>query len=165
MPGPNERGCLLGNHPLAGRDFSRSDVLVLERPGVGDLRRLGDDRAAIKAALHCAYPRTGAGTIQQWAGTLTRFAFIASTGELIIHPDPLRRTLSIGRLHGEYFWCDEAPDQLCRKVRWVRTGVPRDHFSSAAQQAASGRAAFFSVRRSVEEFARPAPRPTATVDG
>jgi predicted Mrr-cat superfamily restriction endonuclease len=72
----------------------------------------------------------------------------------------MRRTLSIGRLHGAYVWRDEAPDQHCRKVRWLQTDVPRDQFSSAAQKAASGRAAFFSVGRGVEEF-----ETCATTDG
>ena len=143
-----------GVHPLDRRvDFVREGVIALERPGVGDLRRIGDDRAHIKAVLVATYPREKERTIQQWAGTLIRFAFAANAGDLVLHPDPVARTLHFGRLVGDYYWHDGAPnDRHCRKVSWTHTHVPRGRFTADAQKDASGRAAFFAVDRYRTEF-------------
>lgn len=143
-----------GIHPLRPTvDFADGDTIALERPGVGDLRRFGEDRKAIKQTLAAAYPNESDGTISQWAGTLLRFAFTAEEGDLLVHPNPRRRTLSIGRLAGDYFWRDDLPvDEHCRRVRWVQRGVSRDRFSAEAQSAAGGRAAFFSIKRARAEF-------------
>lgn len=143
-----------GIHPLGGTDFAATgELLVLERPGVGDLRQYGDDRARLKAALRESYPKEAEGTLGQWAGTLLRFAVLAADGDLVVHPNPVRRTLSLGRLVGDYFWQDAASvDQHLRSVRWLVRGVPRDALSLAAQKAVSGRAAFFSATGAAAEL-------------
>src|SRR5262249_47543540 len=129
-----------------GLDFAAGDTIWLERPGVGDLLRVGDDRDRLKRALAASYPATADGTINQWAGTLIRFAFTAHAGDLVVHPNRDRRTLSIGRLVSGYFWSDAEPvDQHCRKVSWLRTGIARSQFSADAQAAVGARHAFFSV--------------------
>lgn len=144
-----------GIHPLDGTDFAAAgDLLILERTGVGDLRQYDGDRARLKAALIGSYPTTNERTVGQWAGTLLRFAVLASDGDLVLHPNPARRTLSLGRLVGEYFWRDSEPvDQHLRHVLWLRRGIARDALSAAAQKAVSGRAAFFSADGAATELA------------
>ncbi|MEA2267716.1 MAG: restriction system protein [Solirubrobacteraceae bacterium] len=143
-----------GIHPLRpSLDFLAEDLIVLERPGVGDLRKIGDDRDALNALLQARYPRKTEDTIRRWAGTLLRFAFAAQPGDLIVHPDAARRTLSFGRLVGDYFWRDGHPaDQHCRKVQWRRTGIARERFTAEAQKAVEGRAAFFGIGEAGPEF-------------
>lgn len=143
-----------GIHPLRGVDFAAAgNVLILERPGVGDLRRYGVDRARLKAALVASYPSIAPGTIAQWTGTLLRFAVLAKDDDFVVHPNPSRRTLSLGRLVGEYFWQDADPvDRHVRRVRWIHGGIQRDALSATAQKAVSGRAAFFSAERAADEL-------------
>lgn len=115
----------VGIHPLRPDvNFVRDGVLVLERPGIGDLRRFDGDRQAMKAALSRSHQRATEGTIQQWPGTLIRFAFTADAGDLVLHPDQQSRTLT-GRLVGDYHWEDrrQPTDRHCRNVMWLRTGV------------------------------------------
>jgi predicted Mrr-cat superfamily restriction endonuclease len=133
-------------------DFLFEDRIVLERPGVGDLNRVGDDQEALEALLRSRYPRKSPETIRHWALTLLRFAFTAVPGDLIVHPDTHRKTLSFGRVVGAYFWRPDV-DQHCRQVEWRRTDIRREQFSAAAQQAAGGRAAFFAINgEAAEEF-------------
>jgi predicted Mrr-cat superfamily restriction endonuclease len=143
-----------GVHPLDGTDFAAGgDLLILERPGVGGVRQYGGDRERLKAALRASYPRERERTLGQWAGTLLRFAALAADGDLVVHPNRLRRTFSVGRLVGEYFWLDAEPvDQHLRRVQWVRRGIPRDSLSARAQKAISGRAAFFSAEGAAQEL-------------
>lgn len=135
-----------GIHPLRpSLDFLAEDLIVLERPGVGDLRRIGDDEVALTAALKASYPRKSADTLRQWAATLARFAFTASEGDLVVHPDAQRRTLSFGHLGGYLWRKPEGVDQHCRRVQWRRTGIAIERFSAGAQKAVGGRAAFFGI--------------------
>src|SRR4051794_33884066 len=94
--------------------FLVTNVIVLERGGIEDLRLVGDDREAIKAELTTSYPQEKAGTIAVWAGVLLRFAFEPSVGDLVAHPERASRTVSIGRIASDYYW--EEPDHHCRRV-------------------------------------------------
>lgn len=142
-----------GVHGLEGVDFLREGVILLERPMVGDLVELGDDRHAIKRRLATAYPRESPRTVAAWAGVLRRFAFDPVIGDLVIHPDRAKRTVSVGAIVSGYAWdANGGADRHVRRIHWLRTGVSRDRLSSGARTAVSARVAFFSVARCADEF-------------
>src|SRR3954454_909849 len=64
---------LWGIHGLVNEDFLKSGQIVLERPMIGDLLLIGDDRKRIKRRLGLAYPQERPGTIVAWASVLRRF--------------------------------------------------------------------------------------------
>lgn len=123
----------------------------VKRPGVRDLRLIGDDREAIKRELGASYPYAKSGTVAAWAGVLLRFAFEPMVGDLLAHPERQTNSVSIGRIESEYFW--EAPDQHCRRVEWLARRVPRREFSESARKELSARVAFFVVRHHAAEVA------------
>lgn len=130
--------------------FLTAGVIELDRPGVGDLGSVGNDRAAVKRRLLEAYPETKPGTIAAWTGVLLRFAFDPELGDLVIHPERDTRSVSLGRISGTYEYLE--PGIHRRTVTWVVRRHPRDDFSKAARQELSTRQAFFVVRRTAPEF-------------
>jgi predicted Mrr-cat superfamily restriction endonuclease len=133
----------------------RDRLLVLERAGIGDLHAVGNDRDRVFETLRCSYPdrvKTKDGAIQVWTTVLLRFAFEPAIGDLVIHPDPKRRTVSIGRINSGYRFDAGPPERHLRDVDWIQTGIPRDRLSADAQQDISQRPAFFEVLRAGDEF-------------
>lgn len=140
-----------GIHAAGGRSpFLASGVLELDRPGVGDLRDIGEDRDAIKSLLSGSYPDAKPGTIAAWAGVLLRFAYGPALGDVVVHPERASQSVSIGRIVSGYQFAE--PDLHRREVRWLVRRAPRARFSDAARQEISARVAFFSVRESTTEF-------------
>jgi predicted Mrr-cat superfamily restriction endonuclease len=130
--------------------FLASNVLELDRPGVGDLRVLGADRRAIKRKLAASYPNEKPGTIAAWAGVLLRFAYGPAIGDLVVHPERATQSVSIGRIAGEYRFSEPGLHQ--REVAWLVRRCPRAQFSESARKDISTRVAFFAIRDSAEEF-------------
>ncbi len=134
----------------------RDGLIALERAGIGDLHGVGDDRARVFARLRASYPaqETKDGTIRTWTSVLLRFAFAPAVGDLVVHPDPIRRTVSVGRITSGYRF-ESAPRELhLRDARWVVRNHPRDRLSDGAKQAVSQRTAFFEIRgEAASEFA------------
>jgi predicted Mrr-cat superfamily restriction endonuclease len=133
----------------------RDRLLVLERAGIGDLRAVGHDRDRVFATLRRSYPdpvKTKDGTIQVWTTVLLRFAFEPAVGDLVVHPDPRRRTVSIGRVASGYRFDAAPPERHLRDVERLKTGIPRDRLSAEAQQDISQRPTFFEVRKAGDEF-------------
>lgn len=142
-----------GIHGLPRSDFIALGAVMLERPGSGDLARLGNDRAALKRRLAGAYPLESAGTVAAWAGVLRRFAFEPEVGDLVVHPDRRSRTLSVGRIASDYQWkANGGSDMHVRRVTWLRTRLPRDRLSAQARAAISARVAFFEIKRATHEL-------------
>jgi hypothetical protein len=148
---------LAGIWGIHGRrpDFEmvRDRMLQLERAGVGDLHQLGDDRARVFDRLRASYPREREGTLRNWTTVLLRFAFAPAVGDLVVHPDPRRRTFSLGRLGGPYRFTAGERELHERDVEWLLTGVPRDRLSAEAAADIAQRPAFFEVKQTGDEFA------------
>jgi restriction system protein len=121
---------------------------------MGDLRSIGDDREALKAALAEAYPDAKRRAIPVWAGILLRFAFGMRVGDLVVHPCKADSTLSFGRVAGDYRWDPEAPEgnRHRRAVEWLETGVPRMLFSESARYELGSSITLFRVRRNAGEL-------------
>ena len=127
-------------------EFLRERRIALDRPGVGDLRRFGDDPHAVIACLREAYPEEKDGTLRIWTSVLLRFSLGPAQGDAVVLPDPKRRTISVGRITGEYAYVTEPHERHVREVEWIVTGHPRDDLSAGARQAVSQRVAFFEVK-------------------
>jgi restriction system protein len=120
-----------------------------------DVRELAADRAALKAALHAAYPDRGARAVAAWAGIFVRFVHDARAGDLVVHPHKGDRTINIGRIAGPYAYVADAPTRHHRRpVEWVSTGIPRAAFSQAALWEIGSTLTFFALRNHLSELAR-----------
>src|SRR4051794_38651737 len=93
---------------------------------LGDLSVIGNDRDGLKRRLAAMYPHAKPGAIPVWAGVLLRFAYEMREGETVIYPYRPDSTLSFGLIESAYYW-DAAAEthKNRRKVRWLKTGVPR----------------------------------------
>lgn len=125
-------------------------VIELDRPGVGDLHGIGEDREAVKRRLTASYPDEKPGTIAAWAGVLLRFAYGPALGDLVVHPERATQSISIGRVATDYVFVE--PGLHRREVQWLIRRLPRARFSDLARGEMSARVAFFSVRKSASEF-------------
>jgi predicted Mrr-cat superfamily restriction endonuclease len=136
-------------------DFVDSGFVALGWRPIGDLRTIGADREAMKAALSAAYPRARPGAIPVWAGILLRFAFEMTPGDLVVHPTKADSTLNFGRVAGPYrFEAAARVDRHRRDVHWLHTGVPRDAFSEGARYELGASMTLFKVRRHAAELER-----------
>ena len=134
-------------------DFVGDGFIALGWAEIGDLRQVGRDRQAMKAAVASAYPGAKPGAIPVWAGVLLRFAFEMEPGDVVVHPDKADATVSIGRVEGDYFWDRSATGNRHRRtVGWLHTGVPRRAFSKGARYEIGSSVTLFKVRRHAREF-------------
>lgn len=100
---------------------------------VGDIRNIGRDRAALKAALQGALPDAKIGAYPVWAGVLLRFAFEMKPGDIVIAPSKRDSTLNFGRIAGPYeFHSGEDLHPHRHQVEWLKTGVSRGIFPQKA---------------------------------
>jgi restriction system protein len=120
---------------------------------MGDLSALADDREDAKAAVAARYPSIKPGAIPVWAGTLLRFVHRMAPGDLVVYPHKPDRTLNFGRITGGYEYHPEAAVHPHRRaVRWLHTGVPREHFSDGALYEVGSSITVFRIRRHLAEF-------------
>jgi len=134
-------------------DFVDAGFVAIGWMAMPDLRGVGDDRDAMKAALAAAYPDASPRALSAWAGMLLRFAFEMRPGDLVVHPDKAERTVSVGRVDGDYRFEPRAPDLRHRRdITWLATGVPRALFSKEALHEVGSSLTLFRVRRYAPEF-------------
>lgn len=134
-------------------EMVRDGAITLDRRGIGDLLAIGDDRGRVERRLRDSYPDEKDGTIRAWTTVLLRFAFEPEPGDLVVHPDPLKRTVSIGRITGGYEFEKRDKELHRRSAEWLVTDIPRDELSTDAQQDISQRPAFFELHSTGDEFA------------
>lgn len=153
-------------------DFVGDGYVALGWSKLADLRVIGNDKEAMKAAVAAAYPDAKPGAIPVWAGQLLRFAFDMQVGDIVVYPFKADSTLNFGRIESEYWWEQGAPDDRHRrKVTWLKTGVPRAGFSKSARYEVGSAVTLFRVKSHADEFSAflangavvPAPAPVAAV--
>ncbi|KRC53369.1 MULTISPECIES: AAA family ATPase [unclassified Nocardioides] len=127
---------------------------------LGDLRDIGDNQEAMKAAVAATYPTTKPGAIPGLAGYLRRFAFEVAVGDLVVAPSKQKPAYNIGRIAGSYEFAAGAPVHRHRRpVEWLVTDAPRDAFTQTARYELGSAITFFQVANHAEEFEQ------AVVDG
>jgi restriction system protein len=145
-------------------DFVDGGFIAVGWRAMPDLRRVGHDREAMKAAVAAAYPDVKPGAVRLWAGLLLRFAFEMQPGDLVVHPHKPDSTVNVGRIDGDYRFEVGAPDAPHRRaVTWLASGVPRPVFSSGALHEIGASMTLFRVRRHAGEFRAVLAGPEASV--
>lgn len=121
---------------------------------VGDLSAIGDDRDAMKARVAAAYPDSKPGAIPGTAGTLLAFAYRMQPGDLVVYPYKPDSTLNFAKIEGDYYFEGAAALQPNRRrVKWLKTGVPRTTFSQTARYEIGSAVTVFRVKNHADEFA------------
>jgi restriction system protein len=133
---------------------------------IGDLTAIGRDKETLKQTVAAAYPTAKPGAIPVWAGVLLRFAYEMQVGDLVIYAYKPDSTLNFGRIESDYYHDSEADrHRNRRKVRWLKTGIPRAQFSKSARYEVGSAVTLFRVKNHEREFvtfvngATPAPAP------
>jgi restriction system protein len=134
-------------------DFVEEGFVGLGWRAIGDLRAIGPDRDALRAAVAAASPQARPRAIPVWTGVLWRFAFALRPGDLVVHPVKADATISLGRVDGDYAWDPAWPDLPHRRpVAWLHTGVPRGALSEGARYELGASLTLFEVRRHAGEI-------------
>ncbi|ACU84411.1 GTPase subunit of restriction endonuclease [Brachybacterium faecium DSM 4810] len=122
---------------------------------IDDVREIGNDQTALKAALAAANPDAKPGALPVWAGVLRRFAFEMSEGDLVVAPSKQAPVFNIGRIAGPYEHHPEVPEHRHRRpVEWLVTDVPRTAFTQSALYEMGAVMTLFRVTKHAEEFER-----------
>lgn len=119
---------------------------------VGDLRALGDDRDAVRAAVDTHWPEAKPRACAAWAGMLYRFAYEMAVGDVVIAPSSTTGTLSFGVVDGPYEFVAAADYGHRRRVRWVKTRTARTLFPRDVLRAIGSISTLFRVSRFEDLF-------------
>ena len=140
------------NHPDV--DFVDEGFVALGWDAIEhDVTPLVQDRDALKAELHAAYPRKNSRAVAAWAGIFIRFVADARPGDIIVHPHKEEKTINFGRIAGPYEFARNATTRRHRRrVKWLNTGVPRDAFTQEALWEIGSTLTFFAIRNHVGEL-------------
>lgn len=139
-------------------DHPELDLIGKEFIGVGwddlgDLSATGGNKDEMKRRVADAYPNAKPGAIPVWAGVLLRFAFEMKPGDLVINPYKPDSTLNFGHIESDYYFEPEALlHRNRRKVKWLKTGVPRAEFSKSARYEIGSAITLFRVKNHAQEF-------------
>jgi predicted Mrr-cat superfamily restriction endonuclease len=120
---------------------------------LGDLSELSLDRDALKSLVAKTFPDAKPGAIPVWAGVLWRFMNEMMEGDYVVSPNKADRTINFGIVDGPYYYepgAEQYPNR--RKVKWVRTAVPRDDFPKSALNEIGSAVTLFQVNRHVKDF-------------
>lgn len=120
---------------------------------LGDLKAITSDREALKLRLTETYPTAKPGAIPVWAGVLVRFVCDMAVGDYVVSPNKVDRTLNFGTVDSEYYFESEADVHYNRRrVKWTKTGIPRDEFSKSALHEIGSAVTLFQVKTHTSEF-------------
>ena len=120
---------------------------------MGDLSELEATRDAFKAAVAERMPQIDEASIPNQAGTVYRFVHAMKVGDIVVCPDRRTSTLNIGRVSGPYEFHPESDvHKQWRPVEWIRTGVPRNELSYAAQEEISSATTLFQIATGEDEI-------------
>src|ERR1700733_7970630 len=75
-----------------------SGYVALGWDDLGDLRRLGNDRSAFKAAVRERWPDWSDGRVQNSASQLYRFVYELKKGDPILYPSKVTREVHVGKI-------------------------------------------------------------------
>lgn len=120
---------------------------------LGDLSGTDVDRERLKLRLAETYPTAKPGAIPVWAGVLYRFIAEMQIGDYVISPNKADRTLNFGIIDSD-FYVEHGEDVHGnrRRVRWIKTDVPRDDFTKGALHEIGSAVTLFKVKNHASEF-------------
>lgn len=121
-----------GLHHRGAHEFVAEKFVAVGWPDVGDLTELQEDREQFKALLRASFPDKSESWVANAAGQLLRFRHVMKAGDLLVYPRKADRTINIGRIAGDYVFepatWPRYPNR--RPIEWLKTGLPRDGFTS-----------------------------------
>lgn len=122
-------------------------------PAVGDIRDVGEDREAFKAAVLSAYPEAKGGAVPVNAGVLHRFANEMKADDVVVYPSKSDRMVNIGLFTGDTDYVEGSPDEYPnrRMVKWLGS-FPRSDFSQSALNEIGSAVTLFRIRKHTSEF-------------
>lgn len=119
---------------------------------IGDLSLVSGGRGGLKKVLSAHLPGAKPNSIASQAGVLYRFAHGIAIGDVIVAPYRPNSTINIGVVTGGYYFEAGADTHRHRRrVRWVKTGLPRAVFSQSALYEFGSVLTLFQVRRHSSE--------------
>lgn len=147
-----------------GDQLYREGFISIGWDEIGDLDAIGDDRDKLKQILADSIADAKPGAIPVWAGILHRFAFDMRPGDRVISPYKADGTLNFGLVDGPYEFHPEVDEHRHRRrIKWVKTGVPRGIFPQSALYEIGAAMTLFKVSKHASVFA-PYFTPDAKVD-
>jgi restriction system protein len=120
---------------------------------LGDLSTSAIDRETLKLRLAETRPEAKPGAIPVWAGVIYRFTAEMQVGDYVISPNKADRTLNFGIIDSDFYVEPAAEVHITRRrVRWIKTDVPRDDFSKGALHEIGSAVTLFGVKNHANEF-------------
>jgi restriction system protein len=154
-------GIHAGRYSEGDSEFKKEHLVAIGWADLGDLRKIGTDREAYKAAILATYPETKAGAVPVYAGVLYRFVHEAKEGDFVIFPSKVDHQIHIGRIVGDYEYRPELaakypetaddPYSNVRPVKWLKS-LPRTHFSQGALYEIGSALTLFQVKNYADDY-------------
>lgn len=150
--------------------FTEQNYIALGWVQMGDLSKINPDRESFKKKYAASYPNATAASIPNGAGQVFRFVHEMKTGDLVVYPSKVSRTIYLGRVKGDYIHDPKtsAVFPQLRAVEWLKQ-VPRASLSQGALYEIGSAMSFFQVKTYVDEFIglltsgkKPVEQPVAT---
>jgi restriction system protein len=145
---------LWGLHHRGGYELVSANSIAVGWPDAGDLTDLPEDREAFKSRLRESFPDRSEAWIANAAGQLLRFRHVMQVGELVVYSRKSDRTINIGRIAGEYAYEPSVwgryPNR--RRVEWVKTEIPRNHFSSGCLYEVGSALSVYTIKEHKHEI-------------
>lgn len=151
MAQPTVWGVHMGAH--VGDRPTEEGFVAIGWQQLGDIRNVGADREAFKAALAENIPDLNEGAVRLHAGILFRFVHEMQAGDIVVYPSKHDRMVNIGRFTGETDYIHDAPDEYDNRRMVVWLGhFPRNDFSQSALNEIGSAVTLFQIKRHANEF-------------
>ena len=151
----NESATVWGIHCAIDKEsiFLDNNVIAIGWREMGDLSRIAPNRDAYKKAFSEIFPNASKNSAANQAGQLYRFVCEAKIGDYVVFPSKANRSINIGQIEGGYFYNpSESRFVQQRKMKWIKTAIPRMTFSQGALYAIGSAMTFFKISDYDNEF-------------
>lgn len=144
-------GIHMGGH--VGSRPVEEGYVAIGWPELGDLRAIGPDREAFKAALVATGRDPTDAAVPVQAGVMWRFVHEMRPGDVVVYPSKHDRMVNIGRFNDGTDHVENDPDGYPdrRRVEWL-VHLPRSDFSQSALHEIGSALTLFRVKRHAAEF-------------
>ena len=151
----NESATMWGIHCAIDKEsiFLDNNVIAIGWREMGDLSRIAPNRDAYKKAFSEIFPNASKNSAANQVGQLYRFVCEAKIGDYVVFPSKANRSINIGQIEGEYSY-DQSESRFVqqRKMKWLKTAIPRTAFSQGALYEIGSAMTFFQIRNYANEF-------------
>jgi restriction system protein len=133
--------------------FTEQNYIALGWVQMGNLEQIKPDRESFKKRYIEAYPNAVAAAVPNGAGQIFRFVHEMKTGDLVVYPSKVSRTIYIGRVRSGYIYNPTISSIFphLREVDWLKSN-PRTSFSQGALYEIGSAMSFFMVKTYSNEF-------------